>query len=204
MPIVQIVILAKSVKHGCHCVAGKCINTGRWYRPVSSPDGAELNNDQVMYRNIHGTYSVRPLQKIQMSFLSHVPLIHQPENYLIDVSIWQQRYKINIDELYNYLEQPESLWGEGNRVSYNSILSGEIAIQQSLYLVQVQNLSLYCNQEGKRRASFTYNGLDYDLAVTDPNFDTVMNESSDIRGVLCISLGEEYNGFCYKLIATIF
>ena len=42
MPAVQIVILAKSVKHGNHCVAGKCVRSKRWYRPVSTIDGEEL------------------------------------------------------------------------------------------------------------------------------------------------------------------
>lgn len=204
MPAVQIVILAKSVKHGEHCVAGKCVDTGRWYRPVSTPEGAELNNTQVMYKNIHGTYSVKPLQKIQMGFLNHAPLIHQPDNYLIDSSIWQQKYKINLDELSNYFDQPDSIWREGNRVNYELIKSRKVNIEQSLYLVQVKELKLYYNQDRRRRASFIYNKIDYDFAVTDPNFDKIMCENSDLKGVLCISLGEEYNGFCYKLIATIF
>lgn len=204
MSSVEIVILAKSVKHGEHCVAGKCIKTGRWYRPVSTPDGAELNNDQVMYKNIHGTYSVKPLQKIQMGFLHHSPLIHQPDNYLVDGSLWQQKYKINLDELNNYFDQPKSIWGQGNRVSYELIQSKEVNIEQSLYLLQVENLNLYYNQDKRRRASFTYNEVNYDFAVTDPNFDKIMRENQDLKGALCISLGEEYNGFCYKLIATIF
>lgn len=204
MPAVQIVILAKSVKHGEHCVAGKCIDTRRWYRPVSNLNGAELNHNQVMYRNIHGTYSVKPLQKIQMSFLQHAPLIHQPDNYLIDGSMWQQKYKINLDELDNYFDRPDNIWGRENRVNYELIRSEDISIEQSLYLIQVENLNMYYNQDRRRRASFTYNRINYDFAVTDPNFDKIMRENLDIRGVLCISLGEEYNGFCYKLVATIF
>ena len=204
MPAVQIVILAKSVKHGNHCVAGKCVRSKSWYRPVSTIDGEELGDNQVKYQNVHGTYSVKPLQKIEMRFLSHVPLLHQPDNYLIDNNIWQQKYKISLEDLQDYLDEPESIWGQGNRIDYDLICSSQLHIQQSLYLVQVESLNLYYTQDRKRRASFIYNQITYDFAVTDPNFDNIMNENMSLRSVLCISLGEVYEGFCYKLIATIF
>jgi hypothetical protein len=78
------------------------------------------------------------------------------------------------------------------------------SIDQSLYLVQTDNLNLFTNDEGKRRASFNYNGYQYDLAVTDPKFDEILREQCEVNGILCISLGEEYQGYCYKLVATIF
>jgi len=84
------------------------------------------------------------------------------------------------------------------------IESNYIHIQQSLYLVQAQNISLYYDGERKRRASFKYNGIDYDLPVTDPEFYNIVNEDKDFKGILCISLGEEYHGYCYKIVATIF
>ena len=37
-----IVILANSVKHGNHCVAGKCITSKSWARPVFDVSGGEL------------------------------------------------------------------------------------------------------------------------------------------------------------------
>ena len=204
MPPVQIVILAKSVKHQNHCVAGKCIIHKKWCRPVSTVTGGELNNEQVMVQNIHGTYRVKPLQKVEMSFLNHVPLLQQPENHLIDGNVWQQKYKINLNEIDQYLDWPDDIWGLGNRVDYSLIESNYIHIQQSLYLVQAQNISLYYDGERKRRASFKYNGIDYDLPVTDPEFYNIVNEDKDFKGILCISLGEEYHGYCYKIVATIF
>lgn len=204
MSPVKIVILAKSVKHSEHCVAGKCIRSGQWYRPVSTINGGPLNSNQVKYKNMHGTYSVKTLQKIDMGFLRHVPLLNQPENYLIDNNTWQQSYKIGLEELNNYIDKPENIWGEGNRVDYNLIQSRQILIQQSLYLVQVEELNLYYTPEQKRRASFIYNKVKYDFAATDPNFDKIITEQPMLKSILCISLGEVYNGFCYKLIATIF
>lgn len=200
----ELVILANSVKHGQHCVAGKCINTGKWIRPVSNEQGAELNHEQAKYQNPYGTYGVKPLQKIRMGFLRHVPLPHQPENYLIDGNVWKQNYAIGIEKLPLYLDEPDDLWGEGNRVQHAQVALGLYNVTQSLYLVQVKNLKLYYSNEGKRRASFTYNGINYDLAATDPKFDEIVREQREVRGILCISLGEEYQGYCYKLVATIF
>ena len=59
-------------------------------------------------------------------------------------------------------------------------------------------------KDDKRKISFTYRGLAYELPATDPNFDNLVNDFSDICGVICVSLGEEFQGNCYKLVATIF
>lgn len=199
-----IVVLANSVKHHQHCVAGKCVSTGQWIRPVSSAAGGELTRDQATYQNIHGLYTVKPKQKIEMLFSSAVPLINQPENHLISDQRWQQRYTIRDDELSSYLDHPDDLWGEKDRVSYSDILKNNVVISQSLYLVKVDKLELYKNKYDKRRANFNYNGIDYDLAVTDPSFDQKQSGNVTLEGILCISLGEEYAGSCYKLVATIF
>ena len=43
----NIVVLANSRKHGGHCVAGKCVDTGKWIRPVSRKEGTCLDFSQV-------------------------------------------------------------------------------------------------------------------------------------------------------------
>jgi hypothetical protein len=200
----EIVVLANSVKHGQHCVAGKCLNTGRWIRPVSNVQGAELTHGQAIYQNPYGTFGVKPLQKIRMGLAKHVPLPHQPENYLIDGNLWRQNYSIGLAELANHLDGSADLWGDGSRVQYAQITQGLYVVPQSLYLVHVDNLNLYNTDDARRRASFAYNGINYNLAVTDPKFDEIVREQREITSILCISLGEAYQGFCYKLVATIF
>jgi len=201
---IEVVILANSVKHHQHCVAGKCIASGHWVRPVSNPDGAELSHAQAQCQNPYGKFNVKPLQKVILSFSAHSPLAHQPENYVIDGSTWRQNFGISVGELNHYLDNPNDIWGGTDRVLHASIVSGQITIEQSLYLIAVENLHLYRNQYGKRRTSFSYRGIDYDLAVTDPNFDRITQNKEVPRGVLCVSLGEEYQGNCFKLVATIF
>lgn len=207
-----IVIFANSVKHGEHCVAGKIVNTRQWIRPVSNMEGVALSNKQCLYENIHGRFKVKPLQKIEMNLVKRAPLINQPENYLISGQVWQQRYKIEENEVSKYLDTPENLWdkegkeGEG-KVSYAEIESKAIDISQSLYLIQTSNLQLSEN-DGKGRAAFSYAGISYDLPVTDPNFGKQLAEPEN-QQILCISLGEKYkpeggNDYsCYKIVATI-
>lgn len=199
-----IVVLANSIKHHQHCVAGKCIITKEWVRPVSTMEGAELDQAQSTYHNPHGNFVVKPMQKIEMIFHSLAPLINQPENHLISEQQWQQRYRISEHELSLYLDHPMDIWGQGDRVNYEGIVQKKIKIPQSLYLVQVCNLVLYKNEYEKRRAKFLYNEVSYDLAVTDPSFDKRLSEGNAGMGILCISLGEEYQGSCFKLVATVF
>lgn len=201
---IQTVIFANSIKHGQHCVAGKTLDGKQWVRPVSNRQGKELTHTQAKCRNPHGTYNVKPLQKITMGIAEHVPLINQPDNYLIDDSVWQQNYRLNECDIVKYLDHPSDLWGTEASVPYDLIRSGRLVISQSLNLVKVGQLKLYVNSYQKRRARFVYNGCSYDLPVTDPNFDTLVQDTSDLQGILCVSLGEELKGNCYKLVAGIF
>ena len=203
--IKTVVILANSVKHGKHCVAGKCVNTKQWIRPVSDNEGKELTNEHVSYINKYGKYVVKPKQKIEMNLIQGVPLVNQPENYLINNnSTWQQRYKIEDFELEQYLDHPLTLWGTSTNVSYNEVINGNINIEQSLYLVKVDNLELHINNINKRRAKFTYNNIAYNLPVTDPQFDKIKSNNQQLLSILCLSLGECFNNNCYKIVATIF
>lgn len=89
--------------------------------------------------------------------------------------------------------------GADNRVDYAEIVAGMHHIPQSLYLVQVEDLYLYHNADGKRRASFTYEGIEYDLAATDPRFDDIVRDNLPTSGILCISLGEPFQGTAINL-----
>ena len=199
----EVVILANSVKHNKHCVAGKVVGSSQWVRVVSIVNGAALSDEQSKIRNVYGTFNVKPLQKAIIELERPAPLLNQPENYLISDKRWEQHYSINCHELTNYLDHPESLWGKNSSIQYEMIYHQDIKIDQSLYLVKITDLKLL-NNNNKRRASFTYNGNNYEMPVTDPNFGSLLQQEKEPQGILCISLGEEYNGNCYKLVAAIF
>lgn len=201
----EIVVLANSIKHSSHCVAGKEYNSKAWVRPVANENGGELSREQVRYCNVYGSQkAVKPLQRIKMNFLDHVPLKNQPENYLIDGSVWRQNYSITLSELNHFIDFPSNLWGPGNNIPYSLIEQNSWLVPQSLYLVRVSNLYLYFATNNKRRASFIYNTMQYNLPVTDPNFDSIYENQQAINDILCISLGENYKGTCYKIVAAIF
>lgn len=213
MPLIKtIIVLAKSIKHGGHCIAGKDVISKQWVRAVSNQNGSALSNAQCKCTNIQweikggSPYSPKLLQKVKINFSQIAPLINQPENFIVSTGVtWLQEYKIELNDLETYLDYPESLWGNEARINYSEIQNGNIVIPQSLYLIKITNLHLYKNQYDKRRVSFLYNDHTYDLAVTDPNFDNILANNLTLINILCISLAEHHtDGFCYKIVATIF
>ena len=64
----EVVVLANSIKHHQHCVAGKLVSNSHWVRPVSTPEGGELSDAQAKIQNPHGTFNVKPLQKVIILF----------------------------------------------------------------------------------------------------------------------------------------
>jgi len=197
-----LVIFANSVKHHQHCVAGKDILSKEWIRPVGDKNGCELKDEQTKYQNPYGKYLVKPLQKMNIEFLQKAPLKQQPENYIISNKIWEQNYKIEREEIENFLDNPSNLWLDGisknDRVNYQLIQNNKIQITQSLYLIKVNNLKV---DKQDRRAIFSFNNTSYNLAITDPKIQYFDN--SKISYYLVISLGEEFQGYCYKLVASI-
>ncbi|MFI3197843.1 MAG: hypothetical protein QX196_05920 [Methylococcaceae bacterium] len=206
-----IVVLAKSIKHHGYCVAGKDLISKQWVRAVSDENGSALSKEQCKCTNDDWRRQEKPpypsnlLKKIEIEFLQHAPLLNQPENYVVSDVVWLHKYNIKSNEVLNYLDNPETLWGEADRIAYSLIESNTVSIEQSLYLVKVNQLNLYVTPFNKRRASFIYKNVHYDLSVTDTNFDSILlTNSQNKENILCVSLGENYEGFCYKIVATIF
>lgn len=197
-----LVIFANSVKHHQHCVAGKDILTKEWIRLVGDKNGCELKDEQTKYQNKYGKYLVKPLQKMNIEFLQKAPLKQQPENHIISNKIWEQNYNIEREEIEGFLDNPSNLWLDGisknDRVNYQLIQNNEIKITQSLYLIKTNDLKV---DKQNRRATFSLNDTSYDLAITDPKIQDFDNSKKPYY--LVISLGEEFKGSCYKLVASI-
>jgi hypothetical protein len=201
---VKMVVLANSFKHGGRCVAGKCLTTKKWIRPVSDQNGGAIPSNQATAENIYGKYLTKPLQKISLDLIQHVPLVNQPENFLIKPTQWQQNYKIKPHQLNDYIDEPDDIWGDNSRVSYSDIKRGIVDIDHSIYLVSVDDLKLFIDRQGKRKVEFSYHGISYCLPATDPNFNNLLNDQANLMSVLCISLACKYKDYCYKVVATIF
>lgn len=200
-----ILILANSFKNGHWCVAGKSTVDRRWVRLVGDHAGAALTTEQTTYTNSFGPQRLRPLKKIVMEIGAPAPLINQPENFLA-MPGWQQAHvkAFTPDQLHLYADAPADLWGEGDCISDMDIQMGQIVIRESLYLIAVQNMRLHRNRNNGRRVSFAYNGQDYDLSSTCPSYDRFEEGRMTPNGYICVSLGEDFQGDHYKIVATIF
>lgn len=116
------------------------------------------------------------------------------------------------------MDHPNHLWIDNsgkndrtNRVNYQSIENGTIAIKQSLYLIHLNKIHIYLkdrsqwNKGPQRRGGFIYNNVEYDLSLTDPTF-SEFEEQDLTNKLVCLSLARKYkrDNFCYKITASIF
>lgn len=219
----QLICLANSRKHAGRCIAGK-IRTGQhvgdWIRPVGTSPSREITERDREYSD--GT-SAQKLDLISISFTGPQPPCFQRENHIIDDTIyWAKVGQATLADLAPLVDTPPSLWengessysGRNDRVSEASL----VAPRQTLYLIQPENVRIDVAAEGaafgdaKRsvRATFVYNQHTYALKVTDPAVEQHFKALADgtyhpnDMSYFCISLGETYNGYAYKLIAAVF
>jgi hypothetical protein len=202
------------------CVAGKELSRdstfGGWVRPVSNRPTEEISVEERRYENGEDP---RLLDVISIQMRGHVPHAYQTENHLIDSEYyWAKQGTVTWDELDAAIEDFRgALWIDGNH-SYNGendrIPEAQtLGLDNSLTLVETENLVITVAPEGispkrKVRARFSLDGRRYFLVVTDPVVEReylARNNGEYAVGVarLCISIGEPYQGYCYKLVAGI-
>jgi hypothetical protein len=219
-----IICLANSRKIAGRCVAGKEIagNTiGAWIRPVSGRPAGELSEEDRRFQN---GMDPKLLDVISIPLVEPRPHGFQTENHLIDEGkYWTKEREANWDDLEAARDPGAGpLWDNSSPSSYNG-LNDRIdenvanALGASLRLIAVDDLSIEVSVEGaafgtgkrKVRGRFTIDGAQYRLAVTDPVVESKYLGGPDGEfqighAILCISLGEPYGGYAYKLIASVF
>jgi hypothetical protein len=231
----RLLVLANSVKKGSgRCVAGREIlpagenkyRLGPWLRPVSDHGEGELWEDERLY--VDGS-PVSVLDFATVPLDEKVVDAGQPENWRIaGVERWRNistRHKLPSRRTLE--ERPPDLWLQPNmqtdRVAHSYLT--ENPPKQSLYIVRPKGFRLNLRSETwdgrtkpKRRCQFVYEGVQYDLGLTDP----VISERYDAQipaaghptvqiqlpcaddHLICVSLAREFNGYHYKLVATVF
>lgn len=217
----RIICLANSRKLSGRCVAGKEVltsGTSGWIRPVSARHSGELSEEERRYEDGRDP---RVYDIIDIPILKARPHLYQSENHLIDADeYWEKTGTISWEDLKDLIDSPAPLWVNGDS-SYNGV-NDRVAMQvasrldHSLVLIEPQDLSIHVQLEGadfgnpkrKVRADFIHLGAPYRLVVTDPVAERAFfarpNGVYPVQDAyLCISLGEEYQGSCYKLVATI-
>ena len=218
-----IVCLANSRKTSGRCIAGREITTGKigpWIRPVSARDTREISEADRRYED--GTRAT-VYDVIEIEMLQHVGENYQPENHLIDDGYYWRKVGRwgwqTVAPLVESVRGPLWLNGYSTYHGANDKIPEYLVIQQrsSLMLVQPDDLTInvgrddgmYGPTKRRVRAIFRLSGSAYNLSVTDPDIEGTYLRGADgtfsiQAAILCISLGEVWNGFAFKLVATIF
>jgi hypothetical protein len=217
----RIVCLANSRKLQGRCVAGRELQKngpGAWIRPVSDRPTEEVSEEERRYQD--GS-DPRILDIIDVPLITAQPTGYQQENWLLDAQYyWMNRGRFRWEDLGPLCDHGGSLWLNGFS-SYNGIndripLTQAMALTSSLTLIHLNRLDLrifapgeaFGNAKRRVQAIFTFDAADYSLWVTDPVVERAYLAKPDgdypLRDVyLTISIGEPYQDYCYKLVATV-
>lgn len=214
-----IVCFANSRKTSGRCIAGKEWRdgaSGEWVRPVSTRATHEISEEERRYEDGR---TPQLLDIILVPCESPQPLPHQRENHVIDPHYyWALQGTLAWKDISGWLDQPDTIWGigEGSYAGLNNrvAIGGEDG--SSLYLIAVERLRLVVGRkapeypDSKRavRGEFSYRGSTYRMDITDPAIEQkylgqIDGQYDIVKPVLCVSLGDSYQGYYYKLVAGV-
>jgi hypothetical protein len=215
----KIICLANSYKHGGRCIAGRDYQdgvVGKWLRPVSGREGRELSVAECRYGLLRGEVAVGDIADVELA--RPVPQGHQLENHeIVGAGGWRKLGCASWTLLYAsqdadsadfWIDRGSSSRGVADRVPV-SIASDLGASLQLIYLRRTELLVRAGFTGGKEvRACFSHLGMEYNLKVTDPVICVYMkNKQLGMypmgMAFLCVSVSEPFQGFVYRLVATI-
>lgn len=211
------ICLANSYKHGGRCIAGIEITfdangkpfiahhpDGRpvWIRPVSdTPDEAiptEIAQNIKMFSVIKLTDVVPCPKKAHVEDVrySQMECRHgsfTPNNQLLQLCLDKKHQNI--------------FYYQGKAVSAQMVER----LDYSLMLIKPDEAEAYIDEsreKSKYRMRFSYYGMHHDFSITDPVFLEAFRAnpelSTDLKDVyLALSLGMEFEGFHFKLVAAV-
>jgi len=214
------VCLAASRKYGGYCVAGKEWTDGKvgpWIRPVSKQEAGELSTREIRMNNGRIPQCL-DIVTIDTQGAAYHPC--QKENVLIaEKRPWVWQRKLPFAVLLELVDDVDSLWQPDfhSKNGVNDRVPEEIvreANEPSLYLIRPESIVLVVSDDldGRKKvqARFTYNETLYLLSVTDPGIERIYLRKDNgeyplTAGdlFLTLSLGEPFNGFCYKLAVAV-
>jgi hypothetical protein len=216
---VDLLCLAFSRKYGGRCVAGLNLADGTWVRPVSDQEYGTLYPRNYLLPDGNDP---QVLDVLTIGLSRPVPEPHQPENHLVSAARWQRVWR-SPEEVSGVLtaavdRRPLLFATPGDRIRYQE--AQEHPLASSLTLVAPADVSFVSTSSyagnPQAKARFRHGQATYFLAVTDPHWEFEIAGRAEGRYsprqlgldegriLFTISLGEPFNGDCFKLIAAIF
>ena len=211
------ICLANSYKHGGRCIAGIEVvpqsdgslgivrhddGRPRWIRPVSMSANGEIPN--------HLAESFKIFSLVKLTDVEPCPdNAHTEDVHCTRMEICPFELSPTKDFLNQLIDtQHQAVFYFRGKSIPTTIID---RLDYSLMLIHPDNACAYCDEErenSKYRMKFTYNGSNYDFPITDPVFLEQFKKSpdsyADLDGVyLVLSLGIAFEGFHYKLVATV-
>lgn len=202
----NVIMLANSRKNSGRCLAGKEVANLRWIRPVSRTKTGELCSRQYTYAN---GQECSPLDIVKIQLADSCPEVYQPENFRFAEGQWSKVGTYPFSNLPAIVDRPSDIWlytgDRSDRVSIENLEKNPP--QSSLLLIEPEAVTLQI-RKGKPRAKFRYNNCEYNLVVTDPRIRYLGTQMRDGESIikpvyLCLSLATPFNGYYYKLVASV-
>jgi hypothetical protein len=221
-------VLANSHKRNERCVAGRellLVNgqtvLSSWVRPVGARGDGELTRTEREFAMTRVEVSVGDILEVGLARPAGDPT--QPENWVLfgrgDWTDVRDRHRPpSLDELE---EQPAGLWLDPV-TSTDRVREAWLAQHpppQSLYVIRAERLVVKLGSDplGKPsyRCRFDYRGLQYyNTSLTDPVARRKLDPQVPRAGAspvdisvgtvrVCVSLARPFQGFHYKVVATI-
>lgn len=232
MPVKRLYVLANSRKKQGHCIAGMEIIEdedgdavfGDWIRPVSRHGEGELTYSDCRFPD-GKTPNIFDVVDIDLE--GNEGSKSQPENWFINPKACWKKVTADPDDIPKLdFDTPSKLWmapdGRDDRISPDDL--EKLKSRTSLYLIEVTNFRFHLSWkswDGKAsqrcRAMFDYRGKQYDFSMTDPvarekycsPFPKQDDGAKTVRlasgkdCILCVSITPSFNGYHYKIAATV-
>jgi len=147
--------------------------------------------------------------------LDTFPWRHHTENRLFRPGLaWRRLGRLPWHELAELVDHPSfPLWASGRHTCNDRVLPAEVRpVEGSLRFIRVERAFFSgwqrCNGQPKVKIEFGYAENWYRLSVTDPLILAAFGrgglERADLGPALvCVSLTQPFNGYCYKLAASV-
>jgi hypothetical protein len=209
----HIICFANSLKEGGRCIAGIELNTqgypvfiqGRpkWVRPVCHTEHGEIPEWMAVPYNL--------LDILILDVLENKPEGYQSENVTFTQNSIRSGGTFDQADLLPLCDTKEMIFGnKGKAVSEEAIenLDHSLMLIRAEQFEAVKKVNELRSGKSQLRMKFTYCGEEYNLPITDPVFRDRYSENPKILMdracvYLCVSLGIQWEGWHYKLVAGV-